>query len=497
MKINNIISFLGTKINTIYYNDSHGHTSNIDGFLEARRNFFESKKGDINLTLSSGDVFIDTSRLNDTVAKKLVSVTDAMAIGNHDIEGGMDYLLKLAEKFNFRDKFLALNLFSKKKAAKNPILSSKILERNGAKIGVIGVAPFDFKNLAFISPQNNDIQIEDFQHTASAVKKEIEKLEKGGVNIIFLLAHTGELSEDDSNYYSKFSDIGGIDVIIGGHDHKEINRLETSSRGEPVMIVSTGKGDKHDFGENLDMFGILNLEFDDNGILITKNSSNQFINTPHIIKNAEDKSKTIYSFETPLKKSDPLRGHSEIANLIADSNLWYVNAHTKGDYADFPLVNPGTIRDNFNVKDVTEEKIISTLPFTVSKLIKTQLSKKQIIDTLSHGAKSTTFGKVSPGIMQVSGLEYTIENDLSVSNIHILNQDGTIKYNLDDFDEDDTFTCVYDVFLATGVAGLSALKKEQNDSTIEYFNISRQDVLIDYLSNAEISDYKNTRIHIK
>ena len=107
------------------------------------------------------------------------------------------------------------------------------------------------------------------------------------------------------------------------------------------------------------------------------------------------------------------------------------------------------------------------------------------------------FGKVSPGIMQVSGLEYTIEKDLSVSNIHILNQDGTIKYNLDDFDENDTFTCVYDVFLATGVAGLSALKKEQNDNTIEYFNISRQDVLIDYLSKAEIFDYKNTRIHIK
>ncbi len=281
----------------------------------------ESKKGDINLTLSSGDVFIDTSRLNDIVAEKLVAVTDAIAAGNHDIEGGMDYLSRLAEKFNFKDKFLALNLFFGNKSSKNPILSSKILERNGTKIGVIGVAPFDFKKLTFTSPQNYDIQIENFQHTVSAVKKEVEKLEKGGVNIIFLLAHTGELSEDGNNYYNKFSDIGGIDVIIGGHDHNEINRLETSSRGEPVIIVSTGKSDKHDFGENLDVFGVLNLEFDDNGVLITKNSSNQFIKTPHILKKQEDTAKPIYSFEAPLKKSDALRGPSEIANLIADSNL--------------------------------------------------------------------------------------------------------------------------------------------------------------------------------
>ena len=497
MKVNSLIFFTGTKINTIYYNDSHGHTYNIDGFIDARHRLLNHTESDLDLTLCAGDVFIDTSRLNDTVAKKLMPVTDAIAAGNHDIEGGISYLSKLAKKFNFEDKFLAVNLFSKTSNAQNPISSSRVIEKNGVKVGIIGVAPLDFKKLAFISPENNDIEIEDFKNTISLIKKEVSKLEKSGVNIIYLLAHTGELSENGDNFYNIFSKIGGIDVIIGGHDHKEINRLETSSRGEPVMIVSTGKSNEHDFGENLDIFGFLNLEFDDNGVLVTKNSSNQFLKTPQGVKNQEDASKPIYSFEKPLEKSDPLRGHSEIANLIADSNLWYANTHTQGELADFSFVNPGTIRDNFDTKDITEEKIISALPFTVSKLIKTQLTKKQIIETLTHGAKSTSFGKVSPGIMQVSGLEYTIEPDLFVSNVHILNQDGTIKYDLNDFNDDDKFTCVYDIFLATGVAGLSSLKKEQNDASIEYFNISRQDALIDYLSNAEISDYTNTRIHIR
>ena len=495
MKINSIIPFQGTKINAIYYNDSHGQTSNIDNFLDARNELFKKNEG-TNLTLSGGDVFVGTSRLNNTVAKKLITATDAIAAGNHDIVGGIGYLTELAEKFNFKNKFLAANL-SCENQNENVISKSKIIERNGVKIGVIGLAPLDFKKLAFISPQNKDIKIENIQNTVFSVKKEVEKLEKQGVNIIFLLAHTGESGENGENYYNMFSDIGGIDVIIGGHDHKETERLEKSSRGEPVIIVSTGKSNKHDFGENLDIFGFLNLEFDDNGILITKNLINQFIKTPKSSKKQKFETKPVYSFSAPFKKSDPLKGHSEIANLIADSNLWYVNTHTKGVKADFAFVNPGSIRDNFDSKDVTEEKIISTLPFTVYELIKTELTKKQIIETLNHGAKSTSFNKVSPGIMQISGLEYTIEPDLSVSNVHILNKDGSVKYNLDDFNDNDSFPCIYDSFLATGVAGLNALKKEQNDNTIEHFNISRQDVLIKYLLNSKISDYKNERIHIK
>ena len=164
--------------------------------------------------------------------------------------------------------------------------------------------------------------------------------------------------------------------------------------------------------------------------------------------------------------------------------------------ADFALVNPGTIRANFDNSNVTMADIQSVLPFISNKLIKTTLTKKQILETLELGVLSTSFPKVCPGIMQVSNMEYTINPDSTVSNVHILNEDGTVKYNLDNYDDNKKFTAVYDTFLATGPTGLTALSKIcENNPDVEVFGTSRQDALKDYLSNAEeLKDYKRVRI---
>ena len=208
---------------------------------------------------------------------------------------------------------------------------------------------------------------------------------------------------------------------------------------------------------------------------------------------------TIRTIESPLEKADALRGHSEIGNIVADSNLWYVNEHTNGQKADFAFVNPGAIRANLDNTNVTMDDIQSALPFVSSTLIKTSLTKKQILQTLEWCALSTSFPKVSPGIMQVSNMEYTINPDLSVSNVHILNDDGTIKYNLDNYNDDKAFVAVYDTFLATGVVGLTALTKAcENNPDVEVFSVSRQNALKEYLSKAtNLMDYKNIRIKKK
>ncbi len=454
-------------------------------------------KNCINLTLSGGDVFLDTSKTNERVAEKLLSKTDAIALGNHDLESGGNYLDKLIKKFNLQDKFLSLNTFSNRFKICD---GGKIITRGGEKFGVIGVSPFDYEKLAFIHKGNNDIRVQDIEASVSLIKREVERLEKCGVNKIFLLAHTGDKGENHQEYYTRFAKIGGIDVIIGGHDHKEIDRVEISKRGEPVKIVSTGASTEHGFGENLDYFGLLDLEFDDDGVLVIDKCKNTFYKTADFetkIQNADNQAddNVIRTLNKPLKPFKVNQAHREIGNMVADSNLWYANKYTKGQKADFALVNPGTIRDSFDSKDVTEDKIISTLPFTVSKLIKTDLTKRQIIDTLAWGALSTSFDKVSPGVMQVSGMEYTINPDLSISDVHILNEDGSIKYDLDDFNDEDKFICVYDIFLATGAAGLSSLKKEEDCPNIEYFNVSRQEAMFEYLSKADkLKDWTSVRI---
>jgi 5'-nucleotidase len=494
MKIFNM-AFTGTKINTLYYNDLHSSIKYVDTFLEKQDEFYSQHSDEINLTLCGGDMFLDENSNNEIVARKLGPKTDGISVGNHDLEQG-EHLATIIDKYNLQDKFLSTNLKYTKQTPLSSIAKSKIVEKQGEKIGIIGVSPFDFNHITFMNTLTDFIQVKPLDETIKIIKNEVKKLEKNGIDKIFLLAHTGNKSKSgDVDYYKELAKIGGIDVIIGGHDHNQTDRWEVSDRGEPVKIVATGKTPTKHFGENLDEFGILNLEFDNNGTLIKDKCKNSF---QELTNNGTPQTgETVFTLDRPLKKANPLYGHSEIGNIIADSNLWYVNSNTNGKPANIALVNAGTIRDNFDDPYVTKADINNALPFTTSTLIKTTLTKKQIIDTLNWCALSTSFGKVSPGMMQVAGLEYTVKPDLKVTSVHILNSDGSIKVDLDKCDDDEKFTVTYDVFLATGVAGLSEMKKDlENDPDIEFFEASRQDALFDYLTTCpKIQNYKQTRIH--
>ncbi len=338
----------------------------------------------------------------------------------------------------------------------------------------------------------------------------MEKLEKAGVNKIYLAAHTGDTSKgsskkhDDENferYYDEFSKIGGIDVIIGGHDHKHTDRWATTERGEPVRIVATGAGSDYTFKENLNVVGLMSNSFDSNGVLIKEASNCEFKTIDDIkVDESDNGSPVIHTLTAPLNKLDSIKllkegHHGEIGNMVADSNLWYVNSHTKGKKADFAFVNPGNIRANFDKTKITAEDVQSVVPFVTSTLIKAELSKKQIINTLNWCAHSTTFSRVVPGVMQVSGMEYTINPDLTVSDVHILNEDGSVKYNLDDFGDEDLFTGVYDTYLATGCDGLVDLMTDCTSSFVEVFDATREKALFEYLTqNDKPVDYTNVRI---
>ncbi len=412
---------------------------------------------------------------------------------------GWGYFGRLIKEYELQDKFLSSNITYKTETELSQnIIASKMMDFDGTKVGIIGASPFDFKKLAFINSEVDFIDIKQLDETLDIIELEADKLKKQGADIIFLLAHTGEKSPDEEdNYYDEFANIKGINVVAGGHDHRQVDRWVVNKYGEPVKIISTGQSETHNFDGNLDIVAKLKLEVE-NGVLERDKCEAEFVK----LEGCDDAGceEILFKLNKPLEPSKPIFGHSEIGNIVADSNLWYVNEYTKGEKADFAFVNAGTIRANFDNLNVTCDDIKSVVPFTTSTLIKTKLTKKQIVDTLNWCALSTSFGKVSPGCMQVSGMEYSINPDLSVSDIHILNSDGSIKYDLDNFDDNDEFTAVYDVFLATGVAGLKDLKKdwEENEEIkkeIEFFNTSRQEALSEYLSkNSDLGNYQKQRI---
>ena len=225
------INFQSKKVNLIVYNDVHGSTKHINSFIAEQDSFYKENPKDINLTLCGGDLFLDESPNNEIVATKVAKVTDAIAVGNHDIDAG-NHLAKLINKFNMFKKCLSVNIrYEKETPLKDSICQSNIIEKNGERVGIIGVSPFDFDKVRFKNEKTDFIKMLPLTQTIEEIRVEVSKLKEQGVNMIFLLAHTGEKGKNGENYYEEFAKVGGVDVVVGGHDHQEVDKWTISELG--------------------------------------------------------------------------------------------------------------------------------------------------------------------------------------------------------------------------------------------------------------------------
>ncbi len=501
----NPITFKGnTQFNVLYFSDVHAKTNHLSSFKTAVDTFEKENKGQNNLKLAGGDLNMDTALKPNSFILKMMNLIglDATCVGNHDLEGG-SFWADAIEKAKPKFKILSANLeFLKPNKLENKIAKSTIIKKNGNKVGIIGVSPLDYEKLSFHSTFNDFATVQNFDKTVKSVKSEVKELEKKGIDKIFLLAHTGLKSAEGLNYYKKLAEIGGIDVIIGGHDHKEFNFWHKTDRDEPVKIVSVGSADdKNVIGEDLDTFGVLKAIFDEKGVLIPEKTKSQVEITDSYPVNKEiaeleekylKNNKVIAKVAKDIKCLNKYTEENPVGSLLADAMLWLVNKDTKGKKAQLALVNSGTIRGEFSKGDLTLGMLRQALPFTSSTLIKTTLNKKQLLDTLNWCAKSTELAKISPGIMQVSGIKYEIDAENKVTDVYLLNEDGSISQDLKELPDDYEMTVVYDEFLATGVAGLTAMKKNKNDQSIEHFSDSNQSALLKYIE----SNFKDKPVEV-
>lgn len=269
-----------TRVNVVHFNDMHENVENLDSFITGRNQFYKENHNGINLTLAAGDIFNRFPQNEKIVSNFVKEYVDATATGNRDLEKGKR-LSKSIKKYGLEDKFVGTNVYyTDDNPLQNQVLKTKVI--NG--IGIIGLAPVDYK--ARIKKKGNrGIKTENLDETIKTITNQVNNFEKQGINKIFILAHTGEFSghsqfdRHDTDYYKKLSGISGVDVIIGGHDHRQTDRWETTNRGEPVKIVSTGSLRDKGFDANLDTFGEMSLVFDKNGVLKKSQCNNKFLDT--------------------------------------------------------------------------------------------------------------------------------------------------------------------------------------------------------------------------
>ena len=144
----------------------------------------------------------------------LNGVVDAMALGNHDFDYGIDVFDKCRERLRY------------------PIVSantegfpgSTVIERKGIRIGVFAVAGSDFAALT---------KGMTFTDRVAAARKTVEDLRKRA-DVVVMIGH--EYKADD---YELAQAVPGIDVVFGTHGHlaQELTRIP----GTNSWFISPGQ----------------------------------------------------------------------------------------------------------------------------------------------------------------------------------------------------------------------------------------------------------------
>jgi 5'-nucleotidase / UDP-sugar diphosphatase len=467
-----------TVLTILHMNDNHRKVKGLANFKTAFDQIANQVKvagadlikvhsGDYNAGIDQEKLKLQIEMLND------LGINYA-ALGNHEFDIGPAKLAK--ELVNSKFVSLAANLVIPQNVSipeipqlqkSEKLAQSAIHEVNGNKYGVIGLTPPDLKARSDSSTQFHGIDVLNEQQTIQKVQEEIDKLTAQGINKIMLVSHVGVDMDKKIAQQTK-----GLDIILGGHSHDLLNPLEPgvsllkTAANEPVLIFQNGKDAK--------FFGVTDATFDQNGIIkaaIARQEEAADFQPDPKLSALEDKilgpSPVIGVVADSYKAGNVKLKENPIANFIADA----VKAKTGAPIA---LVQGFAVRDNIAKGNITERDVDEVLPF-IDAVHVSKISGQDLIDALSNGAKTYVRPNVRPGILQVSGLKYTISPQGNAENIMVQQSNG----NYTPIDPNQEYTVAYDQFMIKGSEGFTTLA--QPHAVVKAYMEDNADIVKEYI----------------
>ena len=248
LALNNFSCSSHKNITILHTNDVHSHVEpfskdhsefpNKGGFERRATLISEIRRQNPNtLLFDAGDIFQGTPYFNfygGEIEFKLMSMLgyDAVTIGNHDFDNGIDGLDKQLPNAKF--DIISSNYDFKNTILESKISNYKIYNKSGIKIGVFGlgieleglVSKDLYKETKYLDP------IDIANDTAKKLK------ENENCDLVICLSHLGYKYE---KFPDKVSDLNiaksskNIDLIIGGHTHTFMNK--------PVIVKNNVEND--------------------------------------------------------------------------------------------------------------------------------------------------------------------------------------------------------------------------------------------------------------
>ncbi|MDO5522340.1 MAG: 5'-nucleotidase C-terminal domain-containing protein [bacterium] len=440
-----------TTINFISFSDFHGAVDDIassknpgmDKFVSAVKGYTSKDSPQEGyVVVSGGDNYQGTAMSNLSYGKVInemfreIGLTYS-AIGNHEYDWGTKYFETWEEDGDF--EFLAANIVNKKAGA--PVRYAEpygIVEKNGRKIGVIGIST---PETAYTTLLENIKDIE-FTNPIEAVNKYAKVLrEQDDVDAVVVLSHLGSETDDagviGGDVVELANGMEGVDAILCGHTH---NSIEGVING--VQIVGTTNNGRE--------LGILSLAFTGDDLTVSGKLDNLTERADEIA--GDPSAKSIY--ETYEIQLSPMLNQviTELPkDLTHERNIGQTDL---GQYSckllteitgcQIGLFNAGGLRTSLEAGEVTVGDMYTIFPFD-NTLVTMELSGADLKSNLEFGLNPDN----GIGIIQYYGINVTVDKTRKVGDriVSLTLLDGT-KVEMNKY-----YTVVTNSFMASNGDG--------------------------------------------
>lgn len=493
-------------LTVMHTNDTHAALDNMPKTVTAVK---EERAKDPNaLLLHAGDAFTGTLYFNEfqgaaDLAMMNLMGFDAMTFGNHEFDLGSsgEGHQKLADfirgatfpfvsanaDFSKDDTFAGIfNDSIEADFSNGQIYNGIIKEVNGEKVGIFGLTTEETADIS--SP--GSIEFENYLEKAEMA---VTALEAQGVNKIIALTHIGY---DDNaavdNDLTLAEEVEGIDIIVGGHSHTTLSEPVVVANDEtPTVIVQTGNANSN--------LGVLNVEFDENGVVVAHDGGlvpigNQ-VDDPEAAEilapfktRVDEVAQEEIGVETPIELENPRtngdnskpsvrKNETILGNLITDGMLTKAREFT-GKNVVMALQNGGGIRSAINAGPITVGEVITVLPFgnTLATMEITGAELKEAFEI-----SLSKYPGENGGFLHVAGgkVEFDSSKPAGERVVEVYINDSNNK--LVAVNDDTTYTIATNAFTAKGGDGYDVFAKAYEEGRV---------------TDLGLSDWENFRDHL-
>lgn len=378
----------GDVVKIFHLNDTHGSIeylpddeepgmSRIAGYINDKRQEEQTSV----VLISSGDMFQGSLDSNVNKGRLMIDVMkemefDAMTIGNHEFDWGVDVLTECAAYAMKEDEsgwsfpFLAGNILNSENDYDFGYLSTTF-NRGPARVSIIGSTDAS----VYSSIDAKIVEGYKFDSQTKMIINEAKRLRESGSDIVIYSTHTAGLSVDKKI-------IEEVDAVFTGHRHVDSVQTKTNSKGQDVPIIESSSNGK--------LIGEVNFVYNKNKNNFQLNTyKNITLDEPYIIDEGVE---TIYNtyLDSPVKdgiveatslralKTEPIgeiTNESEYAinNKISMNNVrkMFLKAQLDKfkDSEDVIASFYNASRSEWNVGEITYSDIFKAFPFDNATII--------------------------------------------------------------------------------------------------------------------------------